>query len=144
MSAHNVALPVKSQHRQQVNVPAASGDYATEVITFGGVPAGVVAQSYHRVMIWIEGTASQVPNGVSAELWLPRLFDATNSQSGLTSSDYYYAGKVVFPAGSSATATGADVKYGSGVWDLAGAPGGQVRVKSGGTAGAMFINLTAL
>lgn len=135
---------VKSQHRKQINLPGGAGDYATEVLEFGGVPSGVVAQSYARVTAWLEGlNGSGLPSGVVGELWLARLFDANNSESGLTTADYYFAGRVVCPAGLAVTVVGADVQYGCATWEFGGIPGGQVRFRSGGAGGSFYADLVA-
>jgi hypothetical protein len=65
--------------------------------------------------------------GMTCELWLPRI-EAT--PGSLIDSDYQYTGKSIGATGSE-------------TWALAGFPGGQIRVKSGGTAGSGVVSCSA-
>jgi hypothetical protein len=118
---------VKERYRLAFTVPSTSGGYAFERITFGAVRSGQPEDSFQGVTAMIEG--SGVATAV-LELWLPRLDAGSKHPSDFIDSDYSYAGKSV-------TATGGET------WPLAGYPGAQIRVKSGGTSGTMTVSATA-
>ena len=128
MGVHNADHPVKGKARIVVNVPAVAGDYASERITFGSVSAGDIEQSYMGASVLVEGTLA----GATIELWLPQVSDGTLAASNRTDANYFFSGSAI-----GAPLTGA------GTWPLAGWPGLQFRVKSGGTPGAIGINATA-
>jgi hypothetical protein len=115
---------VKEAYRQTFTVPAASGSYAPERIAFGEVPSGMPPDSF-------QGCTASVHSGVTdatIELWLPRVGVVGGTH---IDSDYTYSGQALNAA------TGAET------FVLAGYPGAQFRVKSGGTAGSAVVSGTA-
>lgn len=105
------------------NVPAASGSYAPERWTCGDVRAGMPWDAFQGVTVSVYATVA----GMVVELWLPR-FNAT--KGAMIDDDYHYAGKAIGATGSE-------------TWALAAFPGAQIRVKSGGTAGAAVVSCSA-
>jgi len=113
----------KEQFRQSFTVPATSGSYAFERLTFGDVPAGVFPLFY-------EGVTASVDTSIATmvvELWLPRV----GSSAPRVNSDYKYSGQFI------------DAATGMETWALAGYPGAQIRVKSGGTGGTAVVSASA-
>lgn len=139
---------VKQKDRKTFAVPLTSGDYAAERITFGAVSTGLAEQSFMGVTALIESgpTGAAGPSGAVVELWLPKVADSTEGKASFDDADYHYAGLVVASprtAVVSAVSTGATVSYGSATWPLAGYPGAQLRVRSGGVAGSLVVSGTA-
>ncbi len=134
----------KESKRLLVNVPSVSGDYAEERITFGvcsyNEGSGTADVSYLGVTALIEGGW---PAGATVELWLPSVADANVSAAGRANGNYFYAGLVLAQAGTAYAPTGATASFGSATWPLAGYPGAQLRVKSGGIAGSVYLSATA-
>jgi hypothetical protein len=114
---------VKEWGDQSFTVPAASGSYAPERWTFGDVKAGQPWDAF-------QGVTASVHTSVATmvvELWIMR----TGATKGsVIDGDYKYSGK-------SFGATGMET------WALAAYPGGQIRVKSGGTAGTAVVSCSA-
>lgn len=134
---------VKEKGRKTFAVPAASGDYAAERITFGAVGSGEAGQSFMGVTLLIEGDATACPAGASAELWLKQVGDGAVAASAMTDDNYFFAGRAVFPARGAASSAGVTVSFGHETWPLSGWPGAQIRVRSGGVPGSMTVSATA-
>jgi len=135
---------VKARHRKVFTVPVTSGNYATQVITIG-VPADATTapMDYAGVTVLMEGAPVA---GCQAELWLPRVTPEPDGKavSALDPvTDYYHSGQVVCPVGTAASPTGATASFGSLTYALAGWPGCQVRVKSGGVSGSVTVSVVA-
>ena len=124
--SRNVGTAVKEKYRQNFTVPGASALYAFERITFGVPGANSPEDSFIGVTAVVEAS---VATSV-VELWLPRISDGTKHPSTFIDSDYVFSGESI-------AATGAET------WALAGYPGAQIRVKSGGTSGTATISATA-
>jgi len=124
--SRNVGTAVKEKYRQDFTVPSASGSYAFERLTFGAVPADLPEDSFIGVTCVVE---SSVATSV-VELWLPRISGGTKHPSTFIDSDYVYSGESIASSGGE-------------TWALAGYPGAQIRVKSGGTGGTATISATA-
>lgn len=102
-----------------------SAGYAPERITFGVVPVGVREDDgIGGITALIESTTT----AATLEVWLPRVQDGTTPAStiGVTDADYFYSGHTV--------------SSGAFTYPLAAWPGAQLRVKSGGTAGAVTVS----
>lgn len=112
----------KEGYKVNFTVPATSGSYAPERIAFGEVKEGMAKESFQGVTASVDATVATMV----VELWLPA-FDADYP---FIDGDYQYSGKYV-------GATGAET------WALAGYPGAQIRVKSGGTSGTATVSATA-
>jgi hypothetical protein len=115
---------VKEAYRQTFTVPSTSGSYAPERIAFGEVPAGLPPDSFQGVTAVVLTTVASMV----VELWLPRV--------GITSgahidTDYVYSGQAL------------DAATGGETFVLAGYPGAQIRVKSGGTGGSAVVSASA-
>lgn len=109
--------------KQSFTVPATSGSYAFERLTFGETASGQVQPN-------IEGITISVFSSVATsqvEVWLPRV-DAT---APYLDTDYTYSGWSVAASGAL-------------TMPLAGYTGVQVRVKSGGTSGTAVVSATVL
>lgn len=104
-------------------VPSTSGSYAPERWTFGDVASGMPWDSFQGVTASVYATVT----GITCELWLARLGATPGS---LIDGDYHYTGKSIGATGSE-------------TWALAGYPGGQIRVKSGGTSGSAVVTCSA-
>lgn len=117
---------VKERYRQTFTVPSASGSYAFERITFGAVASGMAEDSFQGVTVSVDTSVT----GMSVELWLPRVGAGTKHPSAYVDDDYKFSGKFI-------GATGAET------WALAGYPGAQIRVKSGGTSGSAVVSASA-
>ena len=130
---------VKERKRQIFNVPQASGDYASERITLGAVAPGEGDQSFLGVTALIEGTA---PSGAVVELWLAQVTDGAALASNRTDDNYFYAGQLIAPPRVAFTSAGSTVSFGSATWALAGYPGAQLRVRSGGVSGPLAVSAT--
>lgn len=121
-------MNAKEKERRSFTVPAASGSYAFERITFGNkVTLGMPEDGFMGVTVAVEGAGIA---SSTIELWLPRLDDGTKHPSTFVDSDYTFSGKSI-------AVTGAET------WALAGYPGAQIRVKSGGTGGSVTIGASA-
>lgn len=145
MGLKAVGRAVKERARQTFNVPANSGDYASETIVFGGVAAGVVAEDLAGVTVLMEavqGPGATVPL-CQAEVWLPRVPASDKAMSDLVLADWYHSGQVVAPVGVASAPAGMTVSFGSLTYALAGYPGVMIRVKSGGVAGSVTVSATA-
>jgi len=115
---------VKEAYRQTFTVPAAAASYAFERIAFGERPAGLPPDSFQGVTVSVDTSVATM----EVELWLPRV----GVEGGAyIDSDYTYSGQKL------SAATGATT------FTLAGYPGAQIRVKSGGTGGTAIISATA-
>lgn len=115
---------VQQRFQQTFTVPGASGSYAFERIAFGEVPAGVFPMSFEGVTVSVD---SAVTSAV-VELWLPRVGVAGGEH---IDGDYTYSGQAL------------DAATGAETFVLAGYPGAQIRVKSGGTGGTATISASA-
>ena len=114
---------VKEKMDQTFTVPAASGSYAFERGTVGDVKAGMVQDTFQGITVSVYTSVA----AMVVELWLPRI-GAT--PGALIDADYKYTGKSIGATGSE-------------TWKLAGYPGAQIRVKSGGTAGTAVVSISA-
>lgn len=114
---------VKKLDDQAFTVPSASGSYAFERWTFGEVASGMPWDAFQGVTVSVATSVT----GMSVELWLLR---ANATKGSVIDSDYTYAGKSIGATGSE-------------TWALAGYPGGQIRVKSGGTSGSAVVTCSA-
>jgi len=103
------------------SLPAASGSYSGDRLTFGEVASGQAKESYQGITVSVDTTVASM----SVELWLP----AFNADVPFLDDDYKYTGLSIGATGSA-------------TWPLAGYPGAQIRVKSGGTAGSPVISAT--
>lgn len=113
---------VKEKYRVSFAVPATSGSYAPERIAFGEVASGMPEDTFQGVTALVEGSVT----AMVVELWLPRI-GATHPK---LDTDYFNTGKFL-------NATGGET------WALAGYPGAELRIKSGGTAGTAILNASA-
>ena len=109
-------------YSQAFTVPATVGSYAPERLTFGEPAAGVSPKAIRQVAAFTQGTA--IATAV-VELWVLRVGASVPFLDG----DYTYVGQ---------TATAWNV------WELAGLPGCQLRVKSGGTGGTHTVSASAV
>ena len=124
----------KSAHRASFTVPGVSGNYANERMTFGAVGAGEVEQSFMGVTVLCEGAVASA----TVELWLPQVCsDGAVLPENRTDANYFYSGQ---SSGSTALTTGQSLAF---TFALAGWPGGQIRVKSGGVQGPMSVSMVA-
>lgn len=114
--------PRKSGAQQSFTVPAVSGGYAAERLRFGDVGEGQPRDQFDRVTVVGHSSATDA----DVELWLLK-WDAV---SPYTNDDYTFSGQKI-------DATGVLTV------ELAGYPGGEIRVKSGGNAGTNVVSLTA-
>src|SRR3990167_307553 len=124
--SRNVGTAVKEKYRQDFTVPAANGSYAFERLTFLAVSAGRPEVSF----IWVTYVVEASVATSVVELWLPRISGGTKHPSTFIDSDFVYSVESI-------AASGAET------WALAGYPGAQIRVKSGGTGGTATISATA-
>lgn len=140
MGIKNAAVSVLEKARVTMNLPAVSGDYAEERITFGKVSPGQQEVSLTGITALLEGSP---PSGASVELWLPKVADAGESHADFSDvDDYYFAGQVLAAPRATFAAAGSEVSYGSATWPLAAYPGGQLRGRSGGAGGEMVVSAT--
>jgi hypothetical protein len=112
-------LPLHSA-RTSFTVPATSGQYATQRIQLAPPSAAVTGVPLYGVTALIESA----PAGAVLELWLMRV-----EGDPATDASFFYSGKSI--------TTGAET------WTLAGFPGAQIRVRSGGTGGTLVASATA-
>ena len=111
----------KDMQEVTFSLPAASGSYSAERITFGEVISGQAKESYQGITVLVVTSVATM----TVELWLPKV----SADHPFIDGDYTYTGKSI-------GATGGET------WALAGYPGAQIRVKSGGTAGSPVISAT--
>lgn len=109
----------KQMGTRTFSLPAASGSYSAERLTFGEVASGQAKESYQGITVVVDTTVASM----SVELWLP----SVAADYPFLDDDYKYSGKSIGATGSE-------------TWALAGYPGCQIRVKSGGTAGSPVIS----
>lgn len=140
MGLKNFGNQSKGRERKAFMVPAVSGDYASERITFGDVVSGQSPESFLGVTALFEGTP---PSGARLELWLPKAPSGSEGHGDVTDDDYYYSGQCVLAVGSSAP-TGDTASYASGTWALSGLTGAQLRVKSAGSGGEIGVSAWAI
>lgn len=118
---------VAESFRQTFTVPSTTnGAYALDRITFGVVPVGVREDpGIGGITVLVESTTT---NAV-VELWLARVQDGSTPASTVetTDADFFYSGHSL---------TG----LGSFTHPLAAWPGAQIRVKGGGTTGAVTVS----
>ena len=114
---------MKKLDDQTFTVPSASGSYAFQRWTFGDVAAGMPWDAFQGVTVSVASTVATM----TVELWLLR---ANATKGSVIDSDYTYSGKSIGATGSE-------------TWSLAGYPGGQIRVKSGGTGGTAVVTCSA-
>lgn len=110
--------------RQIFNVPSGAGNYASEKITLGVGGAGTTADSVREVSALVEVLVA----GAVLELWLPQVSDGTQADGTRTDANYFNS--AVTPVSTAAL----------GRWLVSAWPGVQLRVKSGGIAGAMTVS----
>lgn len=113
---------VKEKYQVTFSLPAESGSYSAERITFGDVASGMVEDSFQGVTVSVDTSVATMV----VELWLPKV----GSTYPRIDDDYKYTGKSIGATGSE-------------TWALAGYPGAQIRVKSGGVAGDPVISASA-
>ncbi len=116
-------------YRQAFTVPAVSGNYAPEVITFGPTPSGTNVSFFREITAIVEGANL---SGATVELWLAQIPDSSTGADGRTPGNYWNATSTAFP---SMTTTGVAQR-----WQLSAWPGAQIRVKSGGTPATITID----
>lgn len=118
-------MPGQFRDRATFAVPATSGQYAPERITFmpPAGPAGV--PTFPILLAAVTALLESGPAGAVVELWLPKV---GTTPPGVDA-DFTYTGK--------------GITIGSETWLLASYPGAQLRVRSGGTAGAAVVSATA-
>jgi len=114
----------KEKYKMSFTVPAASGSYAPERIAFGEVKSGQAPDSFQGVTAAVLTTVASA----TVELWLPRVDIAGGTH---LDTDYTYSGQAL------------DAATGAETFVLAGWPGAQIRVKSGGSAGTMVVSASA-
>lgn len=114
---------MKEKGDQTFTVPSTSGSYAFERWTCGDVRAGQAQDAFQGITVSVYTSVT----GMVVELWLPRIGATPGS---LVDSDYKYSGKSI-------TTSGAET------WALAGYPGAQIRVKSGGSSGSAVVSCSA-
>lgn len=114
----------KEKGQKTFSLPAASGSYSAERITVGAVKSGMVEDSFQGITISVDTSVS----GMTCELWLPKV--GRSAGEVVLDADYKYTGKSIGATGSE-------------TWALAGYPGAQIRVKSGGSAGSPVISYSA-
>lgn len=124
-----IGLP-KEKYRQAFVVPATSGNYASERITFGAVSSGQIEQYFRGIMALAEGP---LVTGCTVELWLRKVADSTEAASAMDDLDYTLAGTNFTPL----------TVAGGIAWTLHAWPGAQIRVKSGGTQGTQNVSAAA-
>lgn len=112
---------VKERYNQSFTVPATAASYAFERMTFGERPSGMPQDSFQGVTVAVQ---SGVTDAVY-ELWLPKVGAV---QGSMVDDDYDLWATITSPG---------ETKV------LAGYPGAQVRVKSGGTSGTAVLNGSA-
>lgn len=120
----------KEMDRVTFAVPVTGGSYAPERLTFGDRAAGRSWDSFQGVTASVDETVA----GMVVELWLPRVpmaGDAWTTTGHRLDTDYKYSGQAL------------DAATGAETFTLAGWPGAQIRVKSGGTAGSAVVSGTA-
>jgi hypothetical protein len=130
---------VKDKDRVSGTLPGTAGDYMEQRITFGASMAGSGEKSFMGVTALLE----DCPAGAILELWLPKVGDGATLASGRTDADYFFSGRAVYPARTAVTPTGITGSYGYETWSLAGYPGAQLRLRSGGNGGAAAFSGTA-
>lgn len=109
--------------KQSFTVPATSGSYAFERLTFGEVASG-------QKLLQIEGITVSVYSSVASsqvEIWLPRV----DASAPFLDTDYTYSGWSLAASGAL-------------TMPLADYTGVQVRVKSGGTSGTAVVSATVI
>lgn len=119
----NVRFGRQGMDQVTFTVPAASGSYAPERLTFGEVVSGAGKMVVQRLTVQI--STSVATNVV--EVWLPKV----TATAPYLDQDY-----AIYQALSAAT--------GGQTYELAGYPGCQVRVKSGGTGGNTVISASVI
>jgi hypothetical protein len=115
----------KEMYRVTFQVPAISGNYATETITFGKAQPGQSVQYFREVSALVE---QAILAGAVVELWLPQVPDGTVSAEQEGPGTYWNTN--VTPLSTQAL----------GRWQISAWPGAQLRVKSGGVGGALTVS----
>lgn len=123
MGTRSFDQSAKETYRQTVNVPGVAGNYG-EFITFGDTTPGGGPQYFREITALVETLVA----GAVVELWLPQVPDGSVAASDMSSGNYYNSGMTPLSA------------QGAVRWQLSAWPGAQLRVKSGGTPGAMVIS----
>lgn len=113
----------KESYRKTFTIPAGSGDYAPEFITFGEVGPNRPPESFQGVTVVVDSSVATM----TVELWLPRIGESVDSN---IPSFFVYSGKSIGATGSE-------------TWALAGYPGAQLRTRSGGTGGNAIVGASA-
>lgn len=101
------------------SLPSTSGSYSAQRLTFGEVGSGQAKESYQGITVSVDTSVASM----TVELWLPSVAADVPFIDG----DYTYSGKSIGATGSE-------------TWALAGYPGCQIRVKSGGTGGSPVLS----
>jgi hypothetical protein len=125
--------------RQAFTVPATSGDYAEQEITFGASASGLA----QGALLGVTAVIETIPANARVELWLSKVSTTADPASAFATDDYFYAGLVLVPARTSYSATGETASYGSATWPLAAYPSAKLRIRSGGTSGGATISASA-
>lgn len=136
MGVKNADHVTKEKGRVVANVPAVSGSYAEERITFGDQSTGLGEQSFMAVTALVESAVA----AATLELWLPQVAQSVGEPASFTDANYYFTGKSLPASGGAALTNGQGIAE---TWTLAGYPGAQIRVKSGGIPGQMPISASA-
>lgn len=125
----------KGWARQGFTVPATSGNYANERITFGQVAANLLPSTFEGFCLVVEDSLNApFVASCSVEVWVARFPDATTPVSALTDADYTFAGTAFrFTSGGLQNVT-------LNAYHLF-----QIRVKSGGgLGGTQFVSVTGI
>jgi hypothetical protein len=122
--------------RTAFNVPAVSGNYASERITLGVDASGkFTGESFSELSVLVEGSgnAPLYPTGISVELWVPGA--SASNGTALTDADYTLAG----------TGFAALTAAGLTRWAVGRLAGAQIRVKAtaAGLGGQQYVSVTA-
>lgn len=127
MGVRTISQVAQDEKRGSFTVPATSGSYAFERITFGAVPSGVPEQALTAITVNVDASIATMV----VELWLPRIGGGSKPPSTFVDGDYQFSGKSIGATGSE-------------TWPLAGYTGAQLRVKSGGTSGTATLSATVI
>ena len=114
-------MAARFSSRTSFAVPATSGTYAPERITFGSDNPSTPPDA----LLGLTSLLESAPAGAVVEVWLPKIGAAVPAADAdyFFSGDSHTSGRITVP--------------------LASWPGAQIRVKSGGTAGTAVVNATA-
>jgi hypothetical protein len=137
----------RAEDRLTFNVPGVSGNYANERITFGFYGPGETPDlGYFGITALLE---APVPAGAVLELWLAKNAPpanpgtAANTSGGPQGAGGGAAAVPGAPSDSDYAYSGQFITSGSATWPLASWRGAQLRLRSGGTPGAVTVSAAA-